>query len=50
LKGTLHKGLSTGSALLQHRQKQIDILEVVSAAEDLFYGPGIAFVSIVNNK
>jgi len=43
LKGMLHKIHSAGSApqLLQHRQKQIDILETSSAAEDLLYGLGI---------
>jgi len=43
LRSTLHKVLSASSAsqLLQHREKQIDILETASAAEDLFYGAGI---------
>jgi len=43
LKDTLHKVLNVDSApqLPQRRQKQIDILNAVSAAEDLLYGPRI---------
>jgi len=40
LKSTLHKILSA-SQLPQRRQKQTDILEAASAAEDLFYGSEI---------